>query len=428
MTNNRLVPSSASERRNGNRLNGHHRTTQPPPHNADAERALLGSLLLLPEKLDDVTALIQPEDIYVPQYADIYRAILAVNQAGNPVDPVIVAEELRRTAKFNDAGGSDALIEAMEAVPHGAHAAHYARIIAEKSIRRRLILQATDALHAAYDESRPAHHPLLDTDRLTVHLAPVRTEPFAVESLPDPVAGFVRAGSVALGCDPSYIALPLLAALASAVGNTRSVRLKDSWSEPCVLWTAIVGDSGTMKSPAFELALRFLTRRQSEAFRQYGEIREAHEEEMLRHDAALRTWRHKRANNGEPPPTKPLAPVPERLIVSDTTVEALAMILESQPRGVLLARDELSGWLGSFDQYRSGRGGDAASWLSMHRAGPITADRKTGQRIIHVPRAAVSVAGTIQSEILQQALGREHFQDGLAARLLVAMPPRRAKK
>jgi len=65
--------------------------------------------------------------------------------------------------------------------------------------------------------------------------------PFPVEALPEPVRGFVDAGARAIGCDPSFVALPLLAALASAVGNTRRLRLKRGWLVPPILWTSVVG-------------------------------------------------------------------------------------------------------------------------------------------------------------------------------------------
>ena len=60
------------------------------------------------------------------------------------------------------------------------------------------------------------------------------------------------------------------------------------------------------------------------------------------------------------------------------------------PRGLLVARDELAGWLGSFNQYKQGQGGDVAHWLEMHRAGALLVDRKSGDKTtIHVARAAV---------------------------------------
>ena len=121
------------------------------------------------------------------------------------------------------------------------------------------------------------------------------------------------------------------------------------------------------------------------------------------------------------------------------------MLLEQHPRGLLVARDELSGWVNSFDAYKSCRGADVAHWLSMHLAGPLTVDRKTGRRIIHVPRASVCIAGGVQPKALAAALigryqpqdggpeamskpDKEHFDNGLAARLLFTMPPRRPKR
>ena len=253
-------------------------------------------------------------------------------------------------------------------------------------------------------------------------------QPFPTDALPGAIARYIREASVALGCDESFVALTLLAALASAIGNTRRVRVKREWREPCILWTVIVGDSGTMKSPAWNLATKPLLRRQSEEFRICSEAEATYAQELERHKAAIQKWRNVGVKSGEPPPEEPAEPVARRFIVENTTVEALAPILDANPRGVLLSQDELAGWFGSFDRYANGKkGADLASWLSMHRAGPITIDRKTGKRLIHIPEAVVSITGSIQPETLAAALGREHFADGLASRLLLAMPPRRAK-
>jgi hypothetical protein len=67
--------------------------------------------------------------------------------------------------------------------------------------------------------------------------------PFPTDVLPAIPRDFIRQGARALGCDESFIALPLLAALASAVGNARRIELKRTWREPCVIWAVIVGDS-----------------------------------------------------------------------------------------------------------------------------------------------------------------------------------------
>jgi hypothetical protein len=260
--------------------------------------------------------------------------------------------------------------------------------------------------------------------------APVeRHEPFPVEALPEPVRGFVAAGAKAIGCDLSYLALPMLTAIAAAIGNTRRIQLKRGWTAPAILWVAIVGESGTAKTPAFKLVMRPIRERQRKALERHAEAMRLYEAKLAHYEKAQADWkRNKKAVNE--PPEKPKAPEAERFIVSDTTVEALAPLLLSNPRGLLMARDELAGWIGSFDRYAGGKGGaDAANWLSMHNGESIIVDRKTGiPRTIFVPQALVSICGGIQPAILNRALGSEHRESGLAARLLLTWPPRLAKR
>ena len=109
----------------------------------------------------------------------------------------------------------------------------------------------------------------------------------------------------------------------------------------------------------------------------------------------------------------------------------MAPLLLNNPRGLLLARDELAGWIGSFDRYagKGNAGADSANWLSMHNAESVIVDRKTGSpRTIFVPQAAISVIGGIQPAILNRALGTDHRESGLAARMLLTCPPRKAKQ
>jgi hypothetical protein len=84
---------------------------------------------------------------------------------------------------------------------------------------------------------------------------PAPFQPFPVHCLPDVIERFVREGAAALGCDPSFLALPALAVCAGLIGNTRTLRIKSSWFAACVVWSLLIGDSGTMKSPAMRLAL-----------------------------------------------------------------------------------------------------------------------------------------------------------------------------
>ena len=250
-------------------------------------------------------------------------------------------------------------------------------------------------------------------------------KPFPVESLPEPVCSFVTEAASAIGCDPAYVALSVLAGLAASIGNTRRIKLKRSWCEPSVLWTAIVGESGTLKSPALDIALAPLHLLQGKAIDEYRIEKKIYDEELERYIQAKRSC--KRSLPGEEL-TRPDPPIPRRILCSDITVEALAVLLQNSPRGLLLVRDELSGWIKGFDQYKKVQGADAAHFLSMHRAGDLLVDRKTNSEIVYVRHAAVSVTGGIQPKMLKRVLGEEHLDNGLAARLLLAMPPRLPKR
>ncbi len=107
--------------------------------------------------------------------------------------------------------------------------------------------------------------------------------PFPVDALPEPIRGFVTAGSKAIGCDPSYLALPLMTELAAAIGSTRRLELKRGWSAPAIIWSAIVGESGTAKTPAFKLVMRPIRERQRKAL-------DRHAETMKRFEADLARW------------------------------------------------------------------------------------------------------------------------------------------
>jgi len=164
--------------------------------------------------------------------------------------------------------------------------------------------------------------------------------------------------------------------------------------------------------------------------KEYREALVKHEQDTAHYEAEYAKWKSTKGAERGDPPEKPETPVGVRHIVTDITVEALAPLLMGNPRGVLLGRDELAGWLGSFDRYSQKQaGGDSAQWLEVHRAGQILIDRKTGpQKLIFVPLAGVSIAGTIQPEVASRSLGKEHFKNGLAARLLMANPPSMKKR
>jgi hypothetical protein len=253
--------------------------------------------------------------------------------------------------------------------------------------------------------------------------------PFPVEAIPTPIRAYVTGSAAAIGCDPAFVATAILPTLAAAIGNSRAILLKRGWAEPSVLWGGLVGDSGCQKSPALDAGTKQTKQRQAAAVEAHRQDQEEYDKQVEFYKLAYDDWKRTGRKKGDPPPVEPIKPICERFTCSDITVEGLAVLLADAPRGLLLIRDELAGWLGSFDQYKPGHGADAAHWLTIHGARDLLVDRKTGDRkTLFVRRAAVSITGGIQPGTLRRALGTEHFENGLAARLLLAMPPRRAKR
>ncbi|MFN8992810.1 MAG: DUF3987 domain-containing protein, partial [Pseudomonadota bacterium] len=174
--------------------------------------------------------------------------------------------------------------------------------------------------------------------------------PFPSEALPKAAADLVRAGAGSMQVDEAMLAPLALAAMSSAVGNARSIALHASWREPAVLWSVVVAPSGSGKSPALELITRPAERRDAEALREHREATKQHASEMALHERAMRAWERGsgKGNLAATPATAPEAPVCERYLTNDVTLEGLAAMLAASPRGLLLACDEMAAWFGSF--------------------------------------------------------------------------------
>ncbi|QJW98180.1 DNA polymerase [Frigoriglobus tundricola] len=240
--------------------------------------------------------------------------------------------------------------------------------------------------------------------------------PFPTDCLPAPWSAFVREGAAALKCDASLIALPLLAVLAGAVGNTRRAHLGGEWFEPAVLWTCPVAESGGMKTAAANLSLDLVRARQKRLVK-------AHTDALTEYKRNRKAFKDSDGAGDEPE-----KPNLERVVVADVTVEKLAGLHDDNRRGLLVARDELAGWFGSFTKYKGGGGTDEPNWLSMHRADAIIYDRKTGDKTqVFVPHAATSITGGIQPGVLKRLASHALFESGLVARIIFAMPPRTPK-
>ncbi len=124
-----------------------------PPQNIDAEKSLLGAVLIDEEVLADVTEHVKPQDFYDKNHALIFGAMVRLFEKHRPVDLLTLTDELKRKDELEVIGGSAFLTELTNYVPTAAHAAAYAEMVAQKAVRRRLIRASGDITELGYDES-----------------------------------------------------------------------------------------------------------------------------------------------------------------------------------------------------------------------------------------------------------------------------------
>ncbi len=124
-----------------------------PPHNLEAEMSVLGSVLVDSSVLERLEGLISAESFYKASHQKIWRAMEALAASGEPVDLVTLSEALRREGVLDEVGGLAYLVGLSEQTPTAAYAEHYARIVAEKAVLRRLIAAAGEVMKLAYDEA-----------------------------------------------------------------------------------------------------------------------------------------------------------------------------------------------------------------------------------------------------------------------------------
>ncbi|MCC6670601.1 MAG: replicative DNA helicase [Planctomycetes bacterium] len=131
------------------------------PRNLEAERSVLGALLLHCDAVNDVVQFLKPEDFYLPAHQVIYRAILDRHDRKTLADVITVEEELAGKGLLEEAGGRDRLLDLAGSVVSAAAVQQHAEIVREKAILRRLLETCLDLSRLAYQGGQEAQ-PLLD--------------------------------------------------------------------------------------------------------------------------------------------------------------------------------------------------------------------------------------------------------------------------
>lgn len=123
-----------------------------PPCCHESELALIGSLILDPSRIRDVSGVVRPGDFHGDGAGRIFRHLIEADEAGEPVDSLTLLQRLKAAGELEAAGGPAYIAEAMQSVPVATHAVHYAKTVAAKARHRANIQCACDLLRASYGE------------------------------------------------------------------------------------------------------------------------------------------------------------------------------------------------------------------------------------------------------------------------------------
>ena len=285
---------------------------------------------------------------------------------------------------------------------------------------------ADDAVRSALQEASAIPPAPVDLAVLNQHRRPPPVVPLEVMG-PEWSAWVAEATDAAT--EPAdYVFVTLLATASALIGNARWSQATPGWAEPPHLWCGIVGDAGSSKSPGTDAVLGCvlltIERRLAADFPE-------REHEYLARVAAANARRdlwtrevRTAARNSNAPPPPPVeadvgpAPVQPLVKVQDATIERVGTLIGlAMPKGILVFRDELAGWLAGMNTYNeNGR----AFWLESYGGRPYRIDRQKAGGSITIPRLAAACLGGTQPEKLAETM--RGADDGLLARFCWAWP------
>jgi replicative DNA helicase len=417
-----------------------------PPHNLEAEEAVLGAVLTAGRLLADVAGVLEEADFYRPAHRAIWRAILRLADRGQPTDPVTVLGELGHSGELADVGGGPFLHTLVEAVPTVANAGRYALLVAEAARHRRVIDLGIRLAHSDADPAVLAHLAGELADTTTdldgrgwappIPLGATGAVPaFPVEVLPGWLGDYVSAVATTTQTPPDLAGMLALAVLATVAAGAVEVQPRPGWREPLCLFVAVGMDAGTRKSSVFTALTRPVAdfeRDQAAAalpaitetvtLRRIAEQAAAHAEtaaskapvDQQEERQAEAIARAAEAANLVVPP------IP-RWLVDDATPEALAGLLATYGRIALLSPegdvfDQMAG------RYNQQAGPNLGVYLKGHAGDLLKVDRR-GRPPEYVERPCLTIGLTVQPEVLQGLASRPGFRGrGLLARFLYSLP------
>src|SRR5262249_32076268 len=249
---------------------------------------------------------------------------------------------------------------------------------------------------------------------------------FPVEAWPASLHGWLLRAARGAGVTPAHVAVPLLGIASSLIGTARRVRACRPWSEPLTMWVAVIGFSGTGKTPGMDVTRRVLSQIERGRKQTIAEMQREHETRAQRAKAEKKKWEKAVSEAVEaklPPPPKPAeatepdAFVAPRLCLSDGTIERLAVLLEARPQGLAFVADELARLFFNMKRYSNGQ--DNEFWLEAWNGKNFVVERQ-GRPPVVLDHLLVGVIGSFQPDKLARAF--EGDDDGMYARFCFGWP------
>lgn len=149
-----------------------------PPQNLEAEQSTLGSMMLERSALEKGIEMLRSEDFYRPSHQEIFDALISLSERDEPADLITLQEELRKRGKLEDVGSTEYLMALVDSVPTAANIEHYAKIVEQKSMLRKLISAGSQIIGMSYDESQDVETITDQAERLVFQVAQRRIGEF----------------------------------------------------------------------------------------------------------------------------------------------------------------------------------------------------------------------------------------------------------
>lgn len=279
-------------------------------------------------------------------------------------------------------------------------------------------------------------------DPLPIKVELLRVQPFDDRLLPEPLATFVKDCAFRMQCPPNYIGAALITMLSSLIGASCAVKPKkfDDWVVIPNLWGGIIGEPSALKTPAITEAFSPLHKLEKEANKEYEEnfkewdiknktskIREnlvnVEIRDQMKKDKSFTDQQAQQYYNENKPQQHP-KPIRKRYKINDATIEKLHEILSENPRGVMVFRDELVGFLNLFN--KQGHETDRSFYLEAWNGFlPVTVDR-IQRGTVEAENTCVSIFGSAQPDKIKGYLYKslyENDNDGFLQRFQLLVYP-----